>query len=150
MMIGEVSIIVLIASSLYTLGSIVSGKIVNRIGRKPLTVVTILFSGVMIMSFSRIPNAWISGVSLCVCMLSYGMMDTASTSLILEQLPVYAGVMMSLSRAVNQLGFSVGSGLGGLVLLLYGYQDMFLILGAFSIASAIVFQYFTIDSSTRT
>jgi predicted MFS family arabinose efflux permease len=83
-------------------------------------------------------------------MLSYGMMDTASTSLILEQLPVYAGVMMSLSRAVNQLGFSVGSGLGGLVLLLYGYQDMFLILGAFSIASAIVFQYFTIDSSTRT
>ncbi len=56
---------------------------------------------------------------------------------------------MSLSRAVTQFGFSVGSGFGGMFLLLYGYQDMFLILGAFSIASAIVFHYFTIDPSTR-
>jgi predicted MFS family arabinose efflux permease len=149
MTIGEVSIIILIGSTLYTLGSIVCGRLVNRIGRKPLTVMTVLFSGVMIMSFSQIPNAWISGVFLCVGMLLFGMMDTASTSLIVEQLPEYAGVMMSLSRAVNQLGFSIGSGLGGLFLLLYGYQEMFLIFGALSIASALVFNYFTIDPSIR-
>ena len=149
MTISEVSIIILFGSTLYTLGSIVSGRMVNRIGRKPLTVVTILFAGVVIMAFTRIPDARVSGVFLCVGMLLFGMMDTASTSLIVEQLPMYAGVMMSLSRAVNQLGFSVGSGLGGVFLLLYGYQDMFLILGTFSIASAIVFHYFTIDPSKR-
>jgi len=145
MTISEVSIIILFVSTLYTLGSITGGRMVNRIGRKPLTVVTILFAGVVIMSFTRIPNAWISGAFLCVGTLLFGMMDTASTSYIVEQIPVYAGVMMSLSRAVNQLGFSVGSGLGGMFLLRYGYQDMFLILGTFSIASAIVFHFFTID-----
>jgi predicted MFS family arabinose efflux permease len=56
--------------------------------------------------------------------------------------------MVSLSRAVTQFGFSVGSSLGGVFLLLFGYQDMFLLLGTFAIASAIVFHFFTIDPLT--
>ena len=75
-------------------------------------------------------------------------MDAASTSFIVEQLPAYAGVMVSLSRAVIQVGFSVGSGLGGVFLFLFGYQDMFLLLGSLAIASAIVFHFFTIDPLT--
>jgi predicted MFS family arabinose efflux permease len=145
MTISEVSIIIFFVSTFYTLGSIFSGRMVNKIGRKLLTVVAILLAGVVIMSFTYIPNTWISGVFLCFGASLFGMMDTASTSLIVEQIPEHTGVMMSLSRVVNQLGSSVGSGLGGMFLLLYGYQDMFLILGAFSIASAIVFHFFTID-----
>jgi predicted MFS family arabinose efflux permease len=143
--ISEVAVLILFTSSLYTLGSLVCGRLVNRVGRKHLTVLTIFFSGVVSMMFARIPNLWISGVVLCFGALLFGMMDTASTSLIIEQLPLYAGVMMSLSRAVTQFGFSVGAGLGGVFLLQSGYQYMFLIFGAFSIFSVIVFNFFTVD-----
>ena len=147
--IRETSILILFGATLYTLGSIASGRMVNRIGKKPLTVVPILIAGIVITSFSRLPNASLSGGLFCVGCLLVGMMDAASTSLIIEQLPAYAGVMMSLSRAVTQVGFSVGSGLGGVFLLLYGYQDMFLLLGTLAIASAIVFRFFTIDPSSN-
>jgi predicted MFS family arabinose efflux permease len=73
------------------------------------------------------------------------MLDTASMSFIIEQVPLYAGVMMSLSRAVTQVGFSVGAGFGGILLLTYGYQVMFLIFGVSSIISVLVFHFFTVD-----
>jgi DHA1 family putative efflux transporter-like MFS transporter len=145
MTVNEVALLLFVGSTLYTVGSIMGGRIVNRTGSKPLTVVTILFSGLAVMSFAYIPSAWISGACLCISFLLFGMMDTSSTSLIIEQIPVYAGVMMSLSRVAVQFGFSVGAGLGGMFLLRYSYNHMFLILGTFSIASAFVFNYFTIE-----
>jgi predicted MFS family arabinose efflux permease len=145
MTIGEVAILMLFGASLYTIGSIVSGRMVNKFGRKKMSVLTVLVGGVIIMSFPRIPNVWISSVCLCVGILFTGMLDTASMSLIVEQLPLYTGVMTSLSRAVTQFGFSIGTGLGGVVLTKYGYQNMFLILGIFAVFSAITFQYFTVD-----
>ena len=146
--IGETSILILFGASLYTFGGIAAGRMVNRMGRKPLTVVPILVAGIMIMSFSRMPSAMLSGGLLCVSCLLVGMMDASSTNLIIEQLPAYAGVMMSLSRAVTQVGFSVGSGLGGALLLLSGYQYMFLLLGSLAIASAVMFHFFTVDTIT--
>ncbi len=148
MTINETSILILFCATIYTFGSIASGRMVNRIGRKPLTVVPILFAGITIITYTRLPNVVLSGGFLCVSCLMVGIMDAASTSYIVEQLPAYAGVMVSLSRAVTQFGFSVGSSLGGVFLLLFGYQDMFLLLGTFAIASAIVFHFFTIDPLT--
>jgi predicted MFS family arabinose efflux permease len=146
--ISEASILILFAATLYTFGGIASGRMVNRVGRKPLTVVPILIAGIAIITYSRLPNVMLSGVIFCVGCLLVGMMDAASTNLIVEQLPAFVGVMVSLSRAVTQFGFSVGSSLGGVFLLLYGYQDMFLLLGSLAIASAIVFHFFTIDPLT--
>jgi predicted MFS family arabinose efflux permease len=146
--IGETSILILFGASLYTFGGIAAGRMVNRMGRKPLTVVPIFVAGITIMSFSRLPSEMLSGGLLCVGCLLVGIMDAASTNLIIEQLPAYTGVMMSLSRAVTQVGFSVGSGLGGVFLLLSGYQYMFLLLGSLAIASAIMFHFFTIDPIT--
>ena len=148
MTINETSILILFCATIYTFGSIASGRMVNRIGRKPLTVVPILFAGITIITYTRLPNVVLSGGFLCVSCLMVGIMDAASTSYIVEQLPAYAGVMVSLSRAVTQFGFSVGSSLGGVFLLLFGYQDMFLLLGTFAIVSAIVFHFFTIDPLT--
>jgi predicted MFS family arabinose efflux permease len=56
--------------------------------------------------------------------------------------------MMSLQRAVTQVGSSIGSGLGGAILTFSSYQLMFLILGVFGIASAMVFHWFTNDPSS--
>lgn len=144
--IGEASILVLFGASSYTLGSIVSGRMVNRMGRKTLAVLTMLVVGVGVMSYTYIPDVLASGGMLCLACLLAGMMDTASTSLIMEQLPQFAGTMMSLSRAVTQVGFSIGAGLGGTLLLLYGYQKMFVAIGALALASAVVYHFFIEDS----
>jgi len=80
-----------------------------------------------------------------VSCLFVGLMDTASTSLVIEQVPEYTGTMMSLSRAVTQIGFSIGSGAGGILLLFYGYQTMFLILGSLAVGAGLIFHLFTTD-----
>jgi MFS family permease len=135
----------MINASLYTFGGIISGRLVNRMGRKSLTVVPILIGGVAIIAYSRLPNVLLSGGILGISCLMVGMMDSASTNLIVEQMPDLVGVLVSLSRAVTQLGFSLGTSLGGVFLILYGYQDMFLILGSLAIISAFIFHIFTVD-----
>jgi predicted MFS family arabinose efflux permease len=147
--IGKASLFILIGATLYTLGSIISGKMVNRFGRKPLTVLSIMIAGLVIMTYSYLPGFLASAGFLCLACLLVGIMDTASTSLILEQLPLYAGTMMSLSRVATQIGFSLGSGLGGMFLMLYSYRKMFSILGALGLASALVFHFLTDDTLTH-
>jgi predicted MFS family arabinose efflux permease len=145
--IGEASIIILIGATLYTIGSVASSRIAHRVGRKRLVSVSILIAGIMIMVFSYSPIFVISaGLLYTICLL-VGMMDASSTSLIIEQLPLYAGIMMSLQRVVTQVGGSIGSGLGGAILTFSSYNSMFLVVGVFGIASAIVFHWFTIDST---
>ena len=146
--IGEASIIILFAATLYTIGSVASSRIANRVGRKRLVAISILIASMMIMVFAYSPIFVITVGLLCTICLLVGMMDASSTSLIIEQLPLYAGIMMSLQRAVTQVGSSIGSGLGGAILTFSSYQLMFLILGVFGIASAMVFHWFTNDPSS--
>ena len=148
--IAEASIFILIGSSLYTVGSIVSGRMVNRLGRKPLAAVSIMAASLFFMVYSYLPTFLISATVVCLGWFLLGVRDTAATSLIIEQLPLYTGIMMSLNRAVTQVGFSVGSGLGGMLLVFYDYKLMFVGLGVLGILSAIVFQWLTLDPSTPT
>ena len=145
--IGEASIFILIGSSLYTVGSMISGRMVNRLGRKPLAAASIMAASLFFMVFSYLPNFFFSAAVVCLGWFLLGVRDTSATSLIIEQLPLYTGIMMSLNRAVTQVGFSVGSGFGGALLLFLNYQFMFVGLGLLGILSAIVFQWLTIDPS---
>ncbi|MFH0850794.1 MAG: MFS transporter [Candidatus Bathyarchaeota archaeon] len=146
--IGEASIIILIGATLYTIGSVASSRIANRVGRKPLVVASILVASMMFMVYSYSPIFVLSAGLMCVACFLVGMMDASSTSLVIEQLPLYAGIMMSLQRVVSQVGSSLGSGLGGAILTFSSYKSMFLILGVFGIVSAMIFHWFTIDSSS--
>jgi len=101
------------------------------------------------MMFSYLPTFLISAAVVCLGWFLLGVRDTAATSLIIEQLPLYAGIMMSLNRAVTQVGFSMGSGLGGVFLLLFDYKLMFVGLGVLGILSAMVFQWLTVDPTGR-
>jgi DHA1 family purine base/nucleoside efflux pump-like MFS transporter len=145
--IGEASIIMLIAALCYTIGSATAGRIMKRVRRKPLTVVTIMVAGVIMMLYSGIPIFLISVGLVCALCYLVGTMDASSTSLILEQIPLYAGVMMSFQRVVSMVGASIGSGVGGVILTFSSFQLMFLVLGVFGVASAFVFHWLTVDSS---
>jgi predicted MFS family arabinose efflux permease len=88
-----------------------------------------------------------SAVTMFTGCLLVGIMDASSTSLVIDQLPLYAGKMMSLQRVVTQVGSTIGSGLGGSILTLSSYNSMYLVLGIFGVASAMVFRWITIDAS---
>ncbi len=148
--IGEASILILVGATLYTIGSVVSSRTARRVGRKPLVAISILVASMTFMSYTYSPIFMFSAVIMFVGCLLVGIMDASSTSLVIDQLPLYAGIMMSLQRVVTQLGSTIGSGLGGTILTLSSYNSMYLVLGVFGVASAIVFHWVTSDTLFET
>jgi len=142
---GLASIIVLGGALFFTLGAMVSGRFVKRIGRKPLAVLTCFLGGVFIVSYTSLPNVWLSLAARFLGGLFIGIAYTALTSLTLEQVPKFRGTMMSISSAADSAGSSLGAGVGGAALLLFNYEGMAVSLGAMGIAAAIVFQLLAKD-----
>ena len=144
--IGEASILILVGATLYSIGSVVSSRTARRVGRKTLVVISILVASMTFMLYTYLPIFMLSAGIMCVGCFLVGIMDASSTSLVIDQLPLYTGIMMSLQRVVTQLGSTIGSGLGGTILTFSNYNSMYLTLGVFGIASAIVFHWFTVDT----
>jgi predicted MFS family arabinose efflux permease len=74
-----------------------------------------------------------------------GFMMSSMTGLNIEQVPEYRSSMMSLSVASQRIGGTLGTGLGGLILLLHGYGALGSILGLLGLLSAIVYYLFVED-----
>ena len=77
-------------------------------------------------------------------------MHSSVDSLNLEQVPEFRGPMMSLSTAASTLGGIIGSGLGGLSLILHGHSSVGAILGSFGIISGIIYYTFAREPIPRT
>jgi len=146
---GLASIFVLGGASFFTLGAMVSGRFVKKIGRKPMTVLTSFLGGIFIVSYTSLTSLWLSLAARFLGALFIGMTATAANSLTLEQTPEFRGTMMSVNAAASNMGSTLGAGVGGLALLMFDYEGMALSLGVMSIAAAIVFQLLAIDP-TRT
>lgn len=146
---GSASVLLMGAAACFTAGNLVSGRLVKRFGRKLFTVLTAFFTGIFVISYTNVPSLWLSVALGFLGSLFSGMRFTASNSLTLEQVPGYRGTMMSVSTASDLGGAALGAGVGGLALLLFGYEGMAISLGVMGIASAIVFQLLAIDP-TRT
>jgi len=146
---GLASIFVLSGALFFTLGAVVSGRFVKRIGTKPLTVLASFLGGVFILSFASLSNLYLSLAARFLGDLFIGMTSTASISLSLEQTPEFRGTMMSLTTAAGSMGSTLGAGVGGLALLMLDYEGMALTLGVMGITAATIFQLLAIDP-TRT
>lgn len=139
------SAIILGAALCYTLGSLVAGRLVNKFGRIPLTVLTVLLAGIFAISFVHLPNLWLSiALFFLGCWFS-GMASSAANSLALEQVPRFRGTMMSMNSAAISLGNALGAAVGGLALDLFNYEVMGSVLGAVAIVAAIIFYLLTAD-----
>jgi len=56
---GSASMFILVLAVCYLLGSVVGGRLVKRVGRKPLTVLAALFAGIFTVAFTLVPDlAW--------------------------------------------------------------------------------------------
>jgi len=61
---GLNSIFIMISALCFTFGSLVSGQLVNRFGKKTLIVMTALLSGVFVIFYTILPSLWLSLIML--------------------------------------------------------------------------------------
>lgn len=121
------------------LGNQTSGRVVNQLGARPVTVLAGFLAGIFIISYTNLNHLWVVVAFACLGSMFSGMMFTAALSLALEQVPKFYGSMMSLTTAAAYLGMAVGAGVGGVMLLWFDYEKVGLVLGAMSIISALLF-----------
>jgi AAHS family 4-hydroxybenzoate transporter-like MFS transporter len=139
------SVWILVAASCYTLGSLVSGPVVNRFGRKTSTVLTAFLAGIFAITYACVFNLWLSLAVSLIDSWFFGMVTSAANSLTLEQVPEFRGTMMSIDTAALNLGSAFGTALGGLALLSFGYEGLGIVLGAMGVVAAVVFYFLTTD-----
>lgn len=142
---GAASYFIIGAALIYTLGSLVCSRFVNKLGRKQVTYLSALMAGIFTFIFTVIPVLWFSLVLTLLACLFAGIRQTAHVSLIIEQVPEFRGTIMSLSAAFINLGTALGSGLAGLSLLWYSYVAVGPTLGLFGIASAFIVYLMAVD-----
>jgi predicted MFS family arabinose efflux permease len=139
------SLILLGGALSYVLGSLCTGRLVNRFGRKMSTVLTALLSGTFTISYVLVPNIWVSVMLMLVASWFFGMVASSANSLTLEQIPELKGTLMSIDTAVLNIGSAFGSVIGGLVLLYLGYEGLGSVLGVVGMAAAMVYYMLTKD-----
>jgi len=144
---GFASVMLLIGATLFTMGAVMGGRVLNRFGRKNLAVITATIAGIFTMFFSIMPSFWLTQLLIWLSLWFVGMRVTAFTTLELEQVPEFKGTMMSVDSAFSSLGSALGSIIGGAALQLSGYGLMSLTLGVLHIIAAIVILLFVKDTT---
>jgi DHA1 family inner membrane transport protein len=139
------SIWILGAASCYTLGSLVSGPVVNRFGRKTSTVLTAFLAGILTITYACVSSLSLSLTLSFIASWFFGMVTSAANSLTLEQVPEFRGTMMSIDTAAINFGSAFGTALGGLALLTFDYEGLGIVLGVMGVAAAVTFYLLTTD-----
>ena len=137
-----------IASAMGILGVIVGGRLINRIGRKPLIVIAGVIQGGFVVLIAFMPNAWASVAMWMISAAFASVTITGLTSLVLEQVPGFRGTMMSLNKSFQSSGIIVGLIISGLSLNLYSnnFQILYAMFGVVGVASAAIVFLFAKDT----
>ena len=75
------------------------------------------------------------------------MQVTTAYSLTVEQVSQFRGTLMSLQSTASNLGVAIGAGIGGIIILFFGYAGIGIIASILCILAALIFYWFTIDLS---
>ena len=127
------------------IGALSGGKIVNRYGRKPSTIILNLAYGLSALFFVLISNASIAAIIGILSCLVHGLRQPAISSLTIEQIPEIRGSIMSLSSALGSVGGIIGAAVAGFLLLSYGWIVAGVFLASAAILAGIVLQIFAKD-----
>ena len=101
---GFIAVAMILTALSYIAGSLLTGRFVKIVGRKPLVVLTVLLVGLVTMVGTYPSTFWYSYFLCIIASLCAGMMITGFTSLTLEQIPRFRGTKMSVSSAATSLG----------------------------------------------
>lgn len=130
---------------LYSLGSAASSRLVDRFNRKPVLIVSLLVGSALIMYSTSSNNLWVAVAIIIVTYALMGVFYPVAISLTLEQIPGYRGTIMALNSAAGNLGMAIGSGIGGMALLMYDYWIVGVSLGALGVLGTLIYQLLVVD-----
>ena len=133
----------LVGTALITVGAIVGGHVVNRIGRKRLAVTTSFLAGLFMLLSFFMQDLGIFLALRWTASILVGILVAAASNLTLEQVPKFRGTTMSLASAFSGIGTALGVTLAGAVLNLYvnptiGFQALGVTVGALAFTDALV------------
>ena len=131
-----------IGAPLFIAGSLLCGRLVSLYGRKMVTVVACVPSGLLLFLYFNSGNVWLTLVLGFLAAFSNGVLLTASGSLIMEQVPEFRGTLMSLASAVGGLGGAFGVGVVGWLIVNYGFSAIGFYMIMSGVLSGIVYYFF--------
>jgi len=137
------------ASAIFVVASIVTGRLINRVGSIPLTVIGATGNSVFALLLFLMPNIWAAVAVNMVHIWFFAMAITPWSCLSLDQVPTYRGTMMSLRSIFLSVGYAITTALGGAVLVFFGsYQVMGLAL-ALTIIPCAPLTYFLVKDPNK-
>jgi predicted MFS family arabinose efflux permease len=127
------------------LGQIIGGYLVNRVGRKRLTVISLLIHGAALPLIVFVPDLWVALAILYLGSFIGALAMSAIMNLTLEQVPEFRGTMMSINNVLTNFGTAMGVAIGGVALALFDYTGVFLIFAVLILIAAAIFLFLTKD-----
>ena len=134
------------------IGGVVGGKLINKIGRKTLTITAILVNGISAILITFMPLMALSVVLGFIGGTTMAIIIVGLQSLALEQVPEFKGSMMSIGNSLENTGGILAVIVGGLLLNLYNnnFHLLMTILGAMGIAAVPLLLLFARDPTKPT
>ena len=134
-----------IMSLLFTIGSLSSGRVIRWMGRKPALLMGLIVIIVFTVVYTNLP--FLSLVLFCnVVGCFFGAIrNMSSIGLSLEQVPGSRGTMMSLNSAALRIGSLLGTSIGGLTIIAYGWRSLGPLFGFTGVLSALIYLFLVND-----
>ncbi|TRO47820.1 MFS transporter, partial [Candidatus Bathyarchaeota archaeon] len=146
---GFASMSTIVGATCFIVGSVWSGRLVSRFGRKRLTVLLAAPAGLLLLVAYNLGYLPLVLVMSWLGALFNGMLYSATSSLALEQLPRFRGTMMSISAATGSLGSAIGTAFGGWILVNYYYPQVGWFMGAISLVAVLIYHFFSRDPTGK-
>jgi predicted MFS family arabinose efflux permease len=119
-------------------GSLLSNRVVTRIGIKPAISLGATVSAVaLIITMTISPGVWLSLALLMIFGMMQGVRGAAASVLGLMQSPEHQGAMMGFRASVVQLGYVLGGVAGGVLLAAGGYELLAIMFGLLIVIASI-------------
>ena len=129
-----------VASAMLLLGSVVGGRLINRVGRKRLSVAGGVFQGIFAVLMVFVPKVEASLVMWMGSSAFAGVFAAALLGLVLEQVQGFRGTMVSIGTSFHYVGYILALTISGLLLDVYAnnFQIVYTMFGVAAISSAAV------------
>ena len=140
-----ISMVMILLPLSYIAGCLVTDFLTKKLGKKLLASSSAAIAATFTLAASNAPDIWSSVGLALLGGFAGGIMFTVSTSLTLEQLPGNMGTMMSVHSAAVNMGATLASIVGGVVLTSYSYSIYGVVMGVIGLMGALIFFRYSVD-----
>jgi predicted MFS family arabinose efflux permease len=129
----------IINGTLFLVGSLIGGRLINKFGAKTVAVTCGLISGILTAAFFNMPTLWLTLVFNFTSVIIGAFAVPAYICLTVDQVSESRGTMMSLNRIAGHAGQAIGTIMAGALIALFSYQILGLGFGALMVSAAAIF-----------